>query len=93
MGRASENFWSLEINFGKLLLVSFLRPPGLEVLGALNFSPLDNFHPAPSWRPGIWDTASCVYFLFVLNIVIRSFIEELYGPTCLLSIVFAGTIR
>ena len=46
----AENFQGLEINFGKLLLVYFMRPPDLEVLGdmrSLGACGLGQFVPCP----------------------------------------------
>ena len=33
--KRAENFQGLEINFGKILLVYFMSPPDLEVLGIM----------------------------------------------------------
>ena len=41
------NFLSREINFGKLLLVHFMRPPDLEALGVMRLEALGQFAPFP----------------------------------------------
>ena len=33
--KRAEHFHGLEINFGKLLLIYFVRPPGLKALGVI----------------------------------------------------------
>ena len=43
--KRAEKFQGLEIDAGKILLVYFMRPPGLEALGFVR--PQDSLPPAP----------------------------------------------
>ena len=53
--KRAENFQSLQINFGKLLLVYFMRPPDLESLGAMrSLGPYGPGEICPLSPPSRW---------------------------------------
>ena len=56
--KRTGTFQGLEINFGKLLLVYFMRPPDLEAMSVMSpyaaCGPGAICPPAPSWRPWVF---------------------------------------
>ena len=64
-GKQAENFQGLEINFGKLHLVYFMRPPDPKDEAPSTLKPLGKFAPSSSSR-WPWGSSESFYFLSFL---------------------------